>query len=107
MVTTPTITGRVLSPSQIKEAGFLCSTSASPAVTNHEFALRTKSETIQSVLDTGATRHFTGIKSDINQLKRWSKPEIVYVANGSTTKAISYRTMELPISHGTLLLHNI
>ena len=76
-------------------------------MTNHEFALRTKSETIQSVLDTGATRHFTGIKSDINQLKRWSKPEIVYVANGGTTKAIGYGTMELPISHGTLLLYNV
>ena len=45
-VTTPIITRRVLLPSQIKEAGFLCSAFASPAITNHKFALYMKSETI-------------------------------------------------------------
>jgi hypothetical protein len=61
------IATRMLSD-QIKDAGFPCFTvlyvsHAMLSVTSHEYALRTVNK-VQSYLDSGATRHFNGIKSD-------------------------------------------
>ena len=89
---------------QIKDAGFPCFTipyvsHAMPSVTSHEYALRTVNK-VQSYLDSGATRHFSGIKSDFTQLKHWSEPEVVHVANGQTTEAIGYGTIQLQTSYG-------
>jgi hypothetical protein len=51
-------------------------------------------------LDSRATKHFTGIKSDIQQLKRWSEPWTVRIANGVTVEAKGYGIVSL----GQLLL---
>ena len=88
---------------QIKDAGFPYFTIplyksyaippyAMPSVTSHEHALHTANKT-HSYLDSGATRHFSGIKSDFTQLKHWSEPEVVHVANGQITEAIGYGTI--------------
>ena len=92
-----------MSYDQIKDAGFLCFTvlyisHAMPLVTSHEYALRTVNK-VQLYLDSGATRHFSGIKSDFTQLKHWSEPEVVHVANGQITEAIGYGTIQLQTSH--------
>ena len=71
-----------MSLDQIKDAGFLYFTVPSyesygsyaitpyaiPSVTGHEHALHTANKTY-SYLDLGATRHFSGLKSDFTQLK--------------------------------------
>ena len=49
----------------------------------------------QWTLDSGATKHFTGIKSDIQQMKRWNKPRTVRIANGVTVTAEGYSTVRL------------
>jgi hypothetical protein len=75
-----------MSHDQIKDAGFpyLTVPHAMPSVTGHEYALHIANKA-QSYLDSGATRHFSGIKSDFTQLKHWTEPEVVHVANGQTT----------------------
>ena len=95
---------------QIKDAGFPCFTipyvsHAMPSVTSHEYALRTVNK-VQSYLDSGATRHFSGIKSDFTQLKHWSEPEVVHVANGQTTEAIGYGIIQLQTSYGKRQFNN-
>jgi hypothetical protein len=72
---------------------------AVPLVTSHEHALHIANKT-HSYLDSGAMRHFSGLKSDFTQLKHWAIPEIVHVANGQTTEAIGYGTIQLQTSHG-------
>ena len=62
-----------MSYDQIKDAGFPCFTvpyisHAMPSVTSHKYALRTINK-VQLYLDSGATRHFSSIKSDFTQLK--------------------------------------
>jgi len=54
---------------------------AMPLVTSHKHALYTTNKTYL-YLDSGAMRHFSGLKSDFTQLKHWAIPEIVHVANG-------------------------
>ena len=97
-----------MSHDQIKDAGFpyLTVPYAMPSVTGHEHALHIANK-VQSHLDSGATRHFSGIKSDFTQLKHWMEPEVVHVANGQTTKAIGYGTIELNTSHGKRQFKNV
>jgi len=40
------------------------------------------------ILDSGATKHFTGIKTDLTNFKRWSIPKTVRIANGSLIESI-------------------
>ena len=65
------VVGRVMTSEQIKDAGFpytASNTDAFPVITNVDFALHTNTK-VQSILDSGASRHFSGIKSDFKQLK--------------------------------------
>ncbi len=45
------------------------------------------------ILDSGATRHFTDVKSDFQTLKRWSTPKNVQTADQITTQALGYGTV--------------
>jgi hypothetical protein len=47
------------------------------------------------VLDSGATKHFTGDQSDLIHLKRWSAPRQVRTANGTTVPAIGYGQVQI------------
>ena len=92
-----------MSYNQIKDAGFLCFTvpyisHAMLSVTSYEYALCTINK-VQSYLDLGDTRHFSGIKSDFTQLKHQLEPEVVHVANGQTMEAIGYSTIQLQTSY--------
>jgi hypothetical protein len=41
-------------------------------------------------LDSGASKHFTGVLSDLSNFKRWNGPKLVRIANGSIANAIGY-----------------
>ena len=53
------------------------------------------STTVQWNLDSRALKHFTGVKSDIQQMKRWNKPWTIWIANGATVTAEGYGTIHL------------
>ena len=119
------ITGRVMTTEQINEAGFNYPMSpCSPIVTqayastspaNHQsisfLSQDQESQAMaspvftqaqahhatgaQSILDSGATRHFSGIRSDFKTLKHWLNPEPVFVANSGTSEAIGIGLIEL------------
>jgi hypothetical protein len=60
-----------------------------------EQAMTVTSAAVQWTLDSRATKHFTGIKSDIQQLKRWNEPRVVQIANGVTVEAEGYSIVSL------------
>jgi hypothetical protein len=41
-------------------------------------------------LDSGASKHFTGVLSDLSNFKSWNGPRPVRIANGSVANAIGY-----------------
>jgi len=52
------------------------------------------------ILDSGTIKHFTGIKTDLTNFKRWSILKTVQIANGSLIESIrrsqaSIRELEL------------
>jgi hypothetical protein len=55
------------------------------------------------VLDSGATKHFTGDQSDLIHLKRWSAPRQVRTANRTTVPAIGYGQVQI----GSLRLKDV
>ena len=115
------ITGRVMTTEQINEAGFNypmspCSptvTQASTSPANHQsisflsqdqesramaspvFTQAHHATGAQSILDSGATRHFSGIRSDFKTLKHWLNLEPVFVANSGTSEAIGIGSIKL------------
>ena len=129
------ITRRVMTTKQINEAGFNylmspCSptvTQASTLPANHQLisflsqdqesramaspvftqAQAHHATGAQSILDSGATRHFSGIRSDFKTLKHWLNLEPVFVANSGTSKAIGIGSIELQTSHGPVTFNNV
>ena len=53
------------------------------------------STTAQWNLDSRALKHFMGVKSDIQQMKRWNEPRTVRIANGVTVTAEGYGIVSL------------
>ena len=47
------------------------------------------------ILDSGASKHFSGVKSDFIQLKRWSTNRTVRIANNTTVFAEGYGTVKV------------
>jgi hypothetical protein len=41
-------------------------------------------------LDSGASKHFIGVLSDLSNFKRWNGPKPVRITNGSIANAIGY-----------------
>jgi hypothetical protein len=41
-------------------------------------------------LDSGASKHFIGVLSDLSNFKRWNGPKPVRIANGSIANMIGY-----------------
>ncbi len=50
---------------------------------------------VEWILDSGATRHFTGVRSDITNLKRWNEPKQVTTASDQVVEAVGYGTVRL------------
>ena len=75
---------------------------ASPVLTQAHHTTRA-----QSILDSGATRHFSGIRSDFKTLKLWLNPEPVFVANSGKSEAIGIGSIELQTSHGPVTFDNV
>jgi hypothetical protein len=119
-----------MSPEQINEAGFNysmfpCSPTvmnqaqypyASTLPANHQQSRTLASPVLtqahhttgaQSILDSGATRHFSGIRSDFKTLKHWLNPEPVFVANSGKSEAIGIGSIELHTSHGPVTFDNV
>ena len=59
-----------------------------------EYAM-SSSASAEWTLDSGASKHFTGIQSDFTQLKRWNTPKRVRIANRSTVEATGYGTISV------------
>ena len=47
------------------------------------------------MIDSDASKHFTGTHSDFTQLKWWRDPKTVKIANGSITEAVGYDTIRV------------
>ena len=54
-------------------------------------------------LDSGASKHFTGVLSDLTNLKRWNSERSVRIANGTIVPAVGYGCVQL----GGLLLKEV
>jgi hypothetical protein len=60
------------------------------------------------VVDSGATRHFTGFIGDLQgHMKRWSTPRLVRLPNGGTLEAIGSSDVEIDTTYGKLLLQDL
>ncbi|KAI1005251.1 hypothetical protein K3495_g2971 [Podosphaera aphanis] len=64
---------------------------ACPAVTIR--ALLSKTDKPLTIVDSGASEHFSRIKSDFSSLKRWSAPRTVQIADGKVIKCEGYGTI--------------
>ena len=53
------------------------------------------STTVQWNLDSRASKHFMGVKSDIQQMKQWNEPQTIWIANEATVTAEGYGTIRL------------
>ncbi|KAI0999468.1 hypothetical protein K3495_g8728 [Podosphaera aphanis] len=65
------------------------------------------SSSIHSIIDSGATERFSGRRSDFRQMKRWSFPRTVTVADGKEVMCKSYGTIIINTDHNVLELDNI
>ncbi|KAI0992209.1 hypothetical protein K3495_g15977, partial [Podosphaera aphanis] len=77
---------------------------ALPCVTSQSFSASTKTHTI---IDSGATEHFSGRRSDFRQLKRWQSPRTVTVANGKEVLCEGYGTIIINCQSYNLELRNV
>jgi len=67
------------------------------ALSENEHALHSCTNSTTIMLDSRATRHFSGIRSDFENLKHWYNPKTVYIANGQQVESIRYRSTYLDI----------
>ncbi|KAI1002416.1 hypothetical protein K3495_g5784 [Podosphaera aphanis] len=65
--------------------------SASSAITIR--ALLTRSNNPLTIVDSGASKHFSGVKTDFTSLKRWNEPKTVQIANGNIVQCEGYGTI--------------
>ena len=66
-------------------------------------AMIVTSTAVQWTLDSRASKHFIGIKSNIQQVKQWNEPQTVRIANGVTVTAKGYSI----VSPGQLQLSEV
>ncbi|KAI0998974.1 hypothetical protein K3495_g9221, partial [Podosphaera aphanis] len=65
------------------------------------------SSSLHSIIDSGATEHFSGTRSDFRQIKRWSFLRTVTVANGKEVMCEGYGTITINTDHNVLELDNV
>ncbi|KAI0993276.1 hypothetical protein K3495_g14908, partial [Podosphaera aphanis] len=78
--------------------------SAAPCVTGQALLSLSKLETI---IDSGATEHFSGQRADFINLKRWHEPRTVLVADGKEVLCEGTGTIELKTPQQTLTLNGV
>ncbi|KAI1002890.1 hypothetical protein K3495_g5314 [Podosphaera aphanis] len=78
--------------------------SAAPCVTGQALLSLSKLETI---IDSGATEHFSGQCADFTSLKRWHEPRTVLVADGKEVLCEGTGTIELKTPKQTLILNGV
>ena len=59
------------------------------------------------VVDSGASRHFSGYKDDFKSIKRWSSPRTVRVANGGSFEAVGTGEVQIKTTKGELILEGV
>ncbi|KAI1002157.1 hypothetical protein K3495_g6041 [Podosphaera aphanis] len=62
---------------------------------------------IHSIIESGATEHFSGRRSDFRQMKRWSFSRTVTVAHGNEVMCEGYGTIIINTDHNMLELDNV
>ena len=59
------------------------------------------------IVDSRATKHFSGSSSDFEAIKRWNIPRVVRLADGSTIEAQGYGDVILPTTKGNVRLKGV
>ena len=62
---------------------------------------------LQPTLDSGASKHFSGVKSDFPQIKRWQSPRKVVTADGTSVDALGYSDQVWTTPQGELRLNEV
>ena len=59
------------------------------------------------IIDSGASKHFSGSSSDFEAIKRWNTPRVVRLADGSTIEAQGYGDVILQTTKGNVRLKEV
>lgn len=70
-------------------------------------ALIGRAQALPPALDSGASKHFSGVQSDFTHLKRWQTPNKVVTADGTAVDAIGYQDQVWITSQGELRLREV
>jgi hypothetical protein len=84
-----------------------CRQAAFPLSTH---ALHASAAAPLSILDSGATKHFTGYKSDFTTFTTWAQPRPIHIADGKEAYAIGCGTISLKSAtspSGNFILANV
>ncbi|KAI1000860.1 hypothetical protein K3495_g7339 [Podosphaera aphanis] len=74
---------------------------AYPALTTYAFF--TKDASITTLIDSGASQHFSGIRQDFQSLKRWESPRPLRVADGKIIHCEGRGTIKLKSKKGRII----
>ncbi|KAI0997761.1 hypothetical protein K3495_g10430 [Podosphaera aphanis] len=77
---------------------------AAPCMTGRALSSSSKIETI---IDSGATEHFSGAYNDFKNLKRWREPRPVTIADGNEVLCEGTGALHIRTSHQTISLNNV
>jgi hypothetical protein len=93
----------------VYDKSFLYFMGAQPATGKVLFdrALLSDSRTIATFLDSGATQHFSGVRSDFVSLKRWATPKMLTTANGEEVKSEGYGTAVIELKDSFVRFENV
>ena len=80
---------------------------AMPALSENEHALHSCTNSTTTMLDSGATRHFSGIRSDFQNLKHQYNLKTVHITNGQQVESIRYRSTYLNITSRKAKFDNV
>ncbi|KAI1004309.1 hypothetical protein K3495_g3903 [Podosphaera aphanis] len=78
---------------------------AYPTLTTYTFF--TRKTDIVTLIDSGASQHFSGIKEDFKSLKRWGSPKLIRVADGKIIFCEGQGTIRLKSRKQIIALDNV
>ena len=78
---------------------------ALPVVTAH--ALMSRSREILTIVDSGCSQHFSGIRDDFSAIKRWDTPRVVQVADGKTIQCEGHGTISFRADNKEVTLKKV
>lgn len=76
-----------------------------PALTTYAFL--SKDASIVTLIDSGASQHFSGVRQDFESLKRWGSPRSIRVADGKVIDCEGQGTIRLKSKGQIIALDNV